>query len=374
MKKERKAVAAGHICLDITPVFKNDNGTKIEKILLPGKIVDVDAADIHTGGSVANTGLAMQLLGTETKLMGKIGTDDFGTALLSCLKKYGGGEGMIIDESSTTSYSIVLAIPGIDRVFLHHAGANHTFSCKDLDFSVIQQADLFHFGYPPIMRCMYLDEGEELEKLFSKVHQMGLVTSLDLAAVDPHSEAAQQDWKKILEKVLPYVDFFVPSIEEICDMIDHERYQSWMERAEGKDIPSVLDLEGDIRPLAEQLMQMGARNLLIKCGAPGLYYRMGNQEIMQELEKKLNRPMMDWAGKEGFQHSFVPERVLSATGAGDTTIAAFLSAMLQDYAFDWCIRLAAATGASCVASYDALSGLKPLEELKKKIENGWSTY
>jgi len=36
-----------------------------------------------------------------------------------------------------------------------------------------------------------------------------------------------------------------------------------------------------------------------------------------------------------------------------------------------CLHLAAATGASCVAAYDALSGLKSFEELKKKIEEGW---
>ena len=36
-----------------------------------------------------------------------------------------------------------------------------------------------------------------------------------------------------------------------------------------------------------------------------------------------------------------------------------------------CMHLAAATGASCVAAYDALSGLKPLGELRGKIASGW---
>jgi len=35
------------------------------------------------------------------------------------------------------------------------------------------------------------------------------------------------------------------------------------------------------------------------------------------------------------------------------------------------MHLAAATGASCVEAYDALSGLKSFEELKRKIEAGW---
>ena len=74
---------------------------------------------------------------------------------------------------------------------------------------------------------------------------------------------------------------------------------------------------------------------------------------------------------EGFQRSFVPRQVLSGTGAGDTTIAAFLTAVLDGYAPDKAFKLAAATGASCVEGYDALSGLKSFEELEKKIKAGW---
>lgn len=46
--------------------------------------------------------------------------------------------------------------------------------------------------------------------------------------------------------------------------------------------------------------------------------------------------------------------------------------MLEGKALEQCMHLAAATGASCVAAYDALSGLKPLKELEKKIEAGWA--
>jgi ADP-heptose:LPS heptosyltransferase len=35
------------------------------------------------------------------------------------------------------------------------------------------------------------------------------------------------------------------------------------------------------------------------------------------------------------------------------------------------MHLAAAAGISCVAVYDALSGLKPLSELEEKINQGW---
>lgn len=370
MDKHRTAVAAGHICLDITPVFHGGRGTQMDKILEPGKLIDVGAADIHTGGAVANTGLAMQKLGIDTKLMGKIGDDALGKTILSILESYHVAEGMIVDADATTSYSIVLAIPGIDRMFLHHPGANHTFSYDDLDFGEITKADLFHFGYPPIMRNMYLDNGKELVRIFQKVHESGVLTSLDLAAIDPSSEAAQQNWEEILRQVLPYVDFFVPSIEELCMMIAPETYAKWLERANGSDVTGILSLS-DILPLAEKLQSMGARNFLIKCGAPGLYYDMADAEVQKELEEKNGLHFLDWAGKSGFEKSYTPEQVLSGTGAGDTTIAAFLSALLQGYDLETCLHLASATGASCVAAYDALSGIKPFAEQLEHIQNGW---
>ena len=370
MDKHRTAVAAGHICLDITPVFHGGRGTQMDKILEPGKLIDVGAADIHTGGAVANTGLAMQKLGIDTNLMGKIGDDALGKTILSILESYHAAEGMIVDTGATTSYSIVLAIPGIDRMFLHHPGANHTFSYDDLDFEEIAKADLFHFGYPPIMRNMYLDNGKELVRIFQKVHESGVLTSLDLAAIDPSSEAAQQNWEEILRQVLPYVDFFVPSIEELCMMIAPETYAKWLERANGSDVTGILSLS-DILPLAEKLRSMGARNFLIKCGAPGLYYDMADAEVQKELEEKSGLHFLDWAGKSGFEKSYIPDQVLSGTGAGDTTIAAFLSALLQGYNLETCLHLASATGASCVAAYDALSGIKPFAEQLEHIQNGW---
>ena len=68
---------------------------------------------------------------------------------------------------------------------------------------------------------------------------------------------------------------------------------------------------------------------------------------------------------------FKAEKVLSGTGAGDTTIAAFLMAVLDGYSWQDTLHLAVGTGALCVGTYDALSGILPLSEVKKKIDQGW---
>lgn len=367
MKNQTIAVA-GHLCVDITPGFpQTKNAEKISQLLMPGKIIHVKNASFSTGGVVANTGLALKKLGSPVILMGKIGQDAFGATIQQTFEKYQAGQHLILDNESSTSYTIVIAPPGVDRIFLHHPGCNDTFYMDDLDFEAIGQARHFHFGYPPLMRSMYLDGSKELIRIFTRVKEMGLTTSLDMAAVEDDSEAGQQDWTQIVKNLLPLVDFFVPSIEELGYMIDRERYQDWTRRAGDKDITTILDVEKDVQPLAQTLLDWGAKCVLIKCGASGIYLRTSTPTVM----KKIAPEFTSWGNLEYFEKSFKPDRILSGTGAGDTSIAAFLKAALDGYPPKRCLQLAAATGASCITAYDALSGLKSFPELIQRIDGGW---
>lgn len=368
---KKKVIAAGHICIDITPVFPDEKVEKLGDILSPGKLLNVGSADVHTGGSVANTGMCMHKLGADVSLMGKIGNDEFGNMVLGILKEYGLDSGMIVSDTSTTSYSVVLAVPGIDRIFLHHPGANHDFHCSDIRKDLLKEAVLFHFGYPPLMESMYREEGKELTEMFRMVAGEGVVTSLDMAAVDEKTEAGKADWEKILRNTLPFVDLFFPSIEELLYMLDRKRYTELQKKASGGDIIDVLSIENDVKLLAEKLIDMGVGIAVIKCGVKGMYYKTGNADAMARLREKSGRKLEGFENQEGMEKSYVPARVRSATGAGDTSIGAFLCAVLSDRPLLQCMHLAAGTGASCVEEYDALSGLRSFEELEKKIAEGW---
>jgi Sugar kinases, ribokinase family len=368
---KKKVIAAGHICLDITPTFPSRKVKNLSDVLIPGKLLQVGEADVHTGGSVANTGLGMKVLGADVTLMGKIGKDAFGDMVLSILKQYDAEKGMLISDQEATSYSVVLAVPGNDRIFLHHSGANHTFCTSDIPDVALEDAALFHFGYPTLMKSMYENVGEELVRLMKRMKEKEIATSLDMSAVDAESKAGQVDWESILERVIPYVDFFVPSVEELCFMLDRKRFEQWQQRAQGRDVTEILDVEEDVKPLAEKCMQLGAKVLLIKCGAPGMYYYTAKEETLEKVGRRVQLDIKGWAGKRGFERSYIPDKIVSGTGAGDTSIAAFLTAMLENYSLKESLQLATATGASCVTAFDALSGLKPFEELKEKIKQGW---
>lgn len=371
MKKRGKVIAAGHICVDITPVFPQERrAIQVGDILQPGRLLNMHGVDVHTGGSVANTGLAMKILGCDVSLAGKIGNDAFGKMVLEILSQYDAAQDMIVADDAVTSYSVVLAIPGIDRIFLHDPGANDTFAAEDLDWDKVAEAELFHYGYPPLMRNMYANDGQALAAMLSRVQSLGTAVSLDMAAIDPSSEAGRVDWGHILQRCLPYVDLFVPSAEELCAMIDPARYTAWIDKAAGRDVTEVVTLE-DLQALSSRVLELGARVVLIKCGAAGMYYRTADAAQLGGLCTRLRLDPAAWASQEGFQHSYVPDAVLSGTGAGDTSIAAFLTSVMQGASLAEAVQMAAATGACCVAAYDALSGLRPLAELKERIEKGW---
>lgn len=367
----RKAVAAGHICLDITPEIPKQAKNRIQDILAPGGILNVGDADIHTGGSVANTGLAMKLLGADVTLAGKIGDDAFGDMVLSITDKYDASAGLIRSEGDSTSYSVVLAIPGVDRIFLHNPGANNTFCIDDLPMDAIKEAALFHFGYPPTMKKMYENDGVQLAEIMRTVREEGAATSLDLAAVDPDTEAGRADWTSILKRTLPYVDFFVPSIEELIFMLDREKYERLRNDNPGCDLTEALDIAKDIEPLGQLCLSLGAGIVLIKCGAPGMYLCTGSVKKLETVSRRLDLDARLWADLDLFEKSYKPERIISGTGAGDTSVAAFLTAILNGCGPKECIRYATAEGACCVEAVDALSGLKSFEEIDKKIAAGW---
>ena len=362
----RKVIAAGHICIDITPIFTSSQKyNHLDELLVPGKLIHMGEADVHTGGSVANTGLALKFLGNDVTLMGKIGDDDFGKMVEQILARYG-ASGLLTDKNSSTSYSVVIAVPGIDRIFLHNPGANDTFTGADIPEEALDEVVLFHFGYPPLMRKMYQQDGKELASIFRRMKEKNIATSLDFAAIDPNSEAGQADWMKILENVLPYVDFFVPSFEELLFMLNPERYNELV--AEGGDMTDGLDVEEDVAPLADKLLELGCKAVLIKCGITGMYFKSGPMDGVGE-RLELNQKI--WQAKTYFQPCFKADIVRSATGAGDTSIAAFLTAVLRGKAPEKAVALASAEGACAVTSYDALGGLKQLEELEARIEAGW---
>ncbi|HOF18264.1 MAG TPA: carbohydrate kinase family protein [Phycisphaerae bacterium] len=362
--KTPQAVVAGHICLDILPAM-GDIRCAPEELLVPGKLVNVGPPLLATGGAVSNTGVAMHRLGVPVRLVGKVGNDLFGHAVLELLNRAGAGlaDGMVVADGEHTSYTVVINPPEIDRIFLHCPGANDTFRAADVTTTAVRGARLFHFGYPPLMRRMFLDEGRELVEMLARVRSLGPAVSLDLSLPDPASEAGRVEWQTVLEKALPHVDVFLPSLDEILFMLDRPRWEQ-MRRA-GEILPQVDDKL--LSELADRLIAMGAAVVGLKLGEQGLYLRTAGDAGRIRAAKLLARESA-WRERE-LLAPCLEVRVAGTTGAGDCTIAGFLAALLHGLGPEQAAGAAVATGAFNVEAPDATSGIPPWDRVQARLDS-----
>lgn len=345
-KMTASVLVAGNLVLDVTPVFPERDQPICMSDFVPGRLMQMNGIQIHAGGVCGNVGMALAALQTDVTITALIGADEFGDILSRKLSASGIQSAFVKSDRANTSYSVVIAPPGIDRIFLHDPGVSDYFEASDVKDERLASAEFFHFGYPPLMRKIYQDHGDALADLFRRAKTLGLLTSLDMAFIDPKSHASEANWEVILSKTLPYVDYFLPSVDEMAAIFFEDRYK---ERLLGDP----LSLSKDILPLAKRIAELGAHHLVIKCGEAGIYYR-------------------DDTGKtEGFCDAFEPDKVVSANGAGDAAVAGFISSVLMGLSFEQSVTCAAATGALAVSSYNTALAIIPIQELWQRINNGW---
>ena len=173
--EEKKIVVVGHVSLDLTPKFNmRTKVSSIGSVIKAGKLVNVGQVAIAPGGCVTNTGLALKKFGVDIKLIAKVGNDEFAEILYEKYRKQGVEPNFIVSEEDNTSYTIVLALNGCDRAFLHDSAANDSFCEKDIDYEVVRNSDYFHFGYPTLMKEFFREDKDELRKMFKKVKNFGL--------------------------------------------------------------------------------------------------------------------------------------------------------------------------------------------------------
>ena len=350
------AIVAGHICLDIIPTLSSPPPAG------PGLLVEVGPAKLATGGAVANTGVALHILGIRTRLMGKISDDLFGQALLQVIGRYNSEliHDMVIARGEVSSYTVVIDPPDVDRSFMHCPGLNHTFGADDVNYDLVAQARLFHFGYPPLMRRMYADGGRELSEMFHRAQATGATTTLDFGPPDPQGPCGQVDWAAILTRTLPYVDAFLPSDDELRFALDRPHFDA------GGEVPVP-----EVRALGQRVLARGAKVVGIKCGVRGLYVRTADTEHLATMGRAAPADPSAWAEREVWSPCFVPRELVGTTGAGDATIAGFLAALLRGLSLEEAATFACAVGACNVEAADAVSGLRSWEATWERLRGAW---
>lgn len=343
------AVVAGYLCVDLTPEFAAGRAfVPMERLLQPGRMVQVEGLSVSLGGAVANTGLAMRKFGMRVALTGLVGNDFLGDLVLQKLPD--DAASIHRTDRAGTAYAVVLAPPGIDRLFLEHPGCNALFTDDSIDEAAVAQSRLFYLGYPPLLDSLHADEGRPLQRLLTRVQSLGATTAVDMALPDPESPGGRADWQQILDCTLPHIDIFVPSIEELLFMLEPAEHAAIAARASGGDMIEAID-----RPifdqLADRVLGCGVKILLIKAGHRGAYLRTAGSPAT-------------WIDPFPVEC----DRVKNACGAGDCAGAAFLSSLLKGDPVERAGRYAMLAGRDNLYGNDALSGLRDWNSMARQLE------
>jgi sugar/nucleoside kinase (ribokinase family) len=361
MSFEFDVMCAGHLCLDVIPRFPDTGTRDIAAIMRPGRLVNMEEAKISTGGPVSNTGINMKTLGNRVCFCARTGGDAFGKLTLDLLREKGNAEGIHVVEDAASSYTVVIAPPGIDRIFLHNPGTNNSFGPEDLDPELIGRCRHFHFGYPPLMDRMFAEEGETLAEIFRIAKAAGATTSCDMSLPDPDSPSGKADWRNILEKILPHVDIFLPSIEETFYMLEPKAFLRMKADHAGEELIDVIP-PPKYSELAASVLDMGAKMVSLKSGHRGFYFRTAETERFADMGAAKPEDSENWGGRELWAAAFTVENFGSATGSGDSAIAGFLTGFLHGRSIEQCLRLAVTLGFQNVQVPDAVSGIRSREE------------
>lgn len=286
-----------------------------------GMLSQVNAITVHSGGNAMTASINLKKMGVDAKIVGKVGEDMFGSYLRSCLVKAGVDTRALKEDSTVqTSASVVLSESSGERSFLHCVGTNAVFSVKDIDYDVINECDLVFVTGSFLMNTF---DGQETAEFLSKCKSLGKTTFLDVCW------DAKGNWGRVLDCCMPYLDYFMPSIDEAVQLADGET---------------------DPEKIADVFMKKGAKNVVIKLGGKGSFLRLAGWE---------RGKIYPIVGKD---------KPVDTTGAGDSFCSGFLAAYARDEKPEMCMRVANATGGLCCRAKGATTGTKSYEETLKFLE------
>ncbi|MBW1902755.1 MAG: carbohydrate kinase family protein, partial [Deltaproteobacteria bacterium] len=202
-----------------------------------------------------------------------------------------------------------------------------------------------------------------------RVKKTGVITSLDMAKPDPLSEAGQVDWYQILEGVLPYVDIFLPGLDEILYMLDRKIFESLISEYSEASFMEWIDTKL-LDKLADKLINMGTSIIAIKLGNQGLYLRTNANVARLANAVGQGVDFSTWANRQLLAPCF-NTNVVGTTGSGDCTIAGVIAGVLSGSNPVTAITTAVGVGACSTETSDATSGVPSLKTVLNRIKSGW---
>ena len=290
-----------------------------------------ESGTLIAGGDAVNEAVAAAKLGLRTGILCSLGTDAAGDMIEAVLAAAGVGTDLIqrSDEHPTPVTTIFVKEDGNRRSITNQAHSYnfHPEQYMDLfDAKAVVLGSLFRapFNAPDVIR-----------EVLTVAKLQGMLVFADTKL--PNFRRLSLD---DIEGLLPMIDFITPNLAEAEHYTDKSRVQD----------------------MADVLLEKGVRNVIIKMGADGCYFKGRGTAPAGNID---GDTVSAGSGTLEFRVPAFTVDTVDATGAGDNFIAGFASEILRGSDIKKALQFASACGAICttaVGAGTALTGRSQVED------------
>ena len=271
----------------------------------------LDEIRITVAGTAAGASVDLAKLSARVLAMGAVGQDEIGTIVIDTMQRYGIDTSNLVRKPGVQTSATMLPIrPNGERPALHVVGANAELCFEDLNLEAIAGAQFLHYGGASLLPKL---DGQPARRVLQYAKARGVITTLDMLGIE------QPDMLGLIEPCLPYVDYFMPNIEEarmVCKLQDR------------------LDI-------IRFFLDRGAGTVILKLGAEGS--SIGSREGETRIPAyKIN--------------------LVDTTGCGDGYCAGFIVGLSMNWSVEEAARLGAAAGSLVATGLGSDAGIVNLEQ------------
>src|SRR5271165_3981529 len=304
MLKRKPIVVVGSINIDLV--------AKAERIPVTGETVSGIEFQTHPGGKGANQAVAVARLGYPVSMIGRLGSDVFGTELREHLQNAGIDVSAVQTTEGSSGVAVIIVSPSGDNIIVPTPGANAALSPADIDANL----DMIR-GAGLVLTQLEIPL-ETVEHLAGVCSHEGVPLMLDPAPA-----------RELPAAILTRTRWFTPNETEAAFYSTNDSHPN------------------SPREIAGALLAYGPKAVALKLGARGVY-------------------LADRRGMEEQVDAF-PVRAVDTTAAGDAFNGAFATALMLGKPAAESARFAAAAAAISVTRSGAQPSMPALAEVQQML-------
>ncbi|MBF0289835.1 MAG: carbohydrate kinase family protein [SAR324 cluster bacterium] len=280
--------------------------------------VFVDSMSFSPGGGATNSAVTLAQMDCPVRLFSKIGDDHHGDYLTKKLQQAGVDVSALVRiEEQETSTVIVGVHDDGDRSFISYHGVLGTFSLEEVDRELLLTSSFLL--YPDLFNLPGID-GESVYELLRESQSRGVTTIVDI------TWGISGLQKELMEAALRYVDYFLPSADELRLMY-----------------PQLNNEE-----IVEYLLAKGAKTVVLKLGSEGV--------LVANSQRSFHVPAVR-----------TQDEVVDTTGAGDNFNAGFVYGLSLGKSLDEAVALGSEVAGVSIARIGAWTDKKELKNVLKQF-------